>query len=91
MGVPHLAIPLTGAMCVAVAARVPGSLVSEVASPSDPGTAMRIGHGSGAVPVSAMVESGPDGVVAQRVSVFRTARALMEGRVFVPAGRRVIE
>lgn len=91
MGVPHLAIPLTGAMCVAVAAQIPGSLVSEAARPIDPGAAMRVGHGSGAVPVSAVVETGPDGPVAERVSVFRTARTLMEGRVFAPAKRRVLE
>jgi len=91
MGVPHLAIPLTGAMCVAVAAQTPGSLVSEAATPVDPGTAIRVGHGSGAVPVSAVVEAGADGPFAEGVSVFRTARALMEGRVFAPAGRRAIE
>ncbi|NIP77283.1 MAG: hypothetical protein GTN90_15445, partial [Xanthomonadales bacterium] len=68
-----------------------GTLVSEAASPVDTGTAIRVGHGSGAVPVSAVVNSRPDGAVAERVSVFRTARALMEGRVFAPATRRVFE
>ena len=83
MGVPHLAIPLTGAMCVAVAARVPGTLVQECARPVAEGEAFRIGHGSGVLPASARVtERG--GTFAERVSVMRTARVLMEGRVFAP-------
>jgi 2-methylaconitate cis-trans-isomerase PrpF len=82
MGVPHLAIPLTGAMCTAVAARVAGTLVQECACPVAPGEALRVGHGSGVLPVEAVVTRRGDGWFAECVSVYRTARVLMEGRVF---------
>lgn len=82
MGVPHLAIPLTGAMCVGVAARVPGSLVHECACRVPEGEPLAVGHGSGVLPVWAEVTPGGDGPVAVRVSVTRTARILMQGRVF---------
>ena len=84
MGVPHMAIPLTGAMCVGVAAQIMGTLVQECARPVSVGDVFRVGHGSGALPVSASVVRRDDGWFAERVSVFRTARVLMEGRVFGP-------
>jgi len=86
MGAPHLAIPLTGAMCVGVAAGIPGTLVQECARSVAAGANFRVGHGSGALPVSAVVTAGAGGIEAERVSVYRTARVLMEGRVYVPAG-----
>lgn len=79
-GQPHKATPLTGAMCLAVAARLPGSVIADVTGPIAPGT-LRIAHASGMLPVDAIVENG----VARSVSVFRTARRLMEGSVLVPA------
>jgi hypothetical protein len=85
MGAPHMAIPLTGAMCVGVAAGIPGTLVQESARSGPPGADFRVGHGSGALPVAAVVRTGAQGVEAERVSVYRTARVLMEGRVFAPA------
>ncbi len=91
MGVPHLAIPLTGAMCVAVAARVPGTLVHECAAPVMEGAPLRVGHGSGVLPAAAEVRNGADGPVAERASVMRTVRVLMEGRVFAPAAGGRIE
>jgi 2-methylaconitate cis-trans-isomerase PrpF len=84
MGLPHLAIPLTGAMCVAVAAQIEGTVVHESARPPRNGGPFRVGHGSGALPVSARVSRRPDDWFADSVSVFRTARVLMEGRVYAP-------
>ena len=84
MGVPHLAIPLTGAMCTGVASRIGGTLVQECSRRAEDGTPMRIGHGSGALPVAAEIRSRDNGWSAERVSVFRTARMLMEGRVYAP-------
>ncbi|HSE96054.1 MAG TPA: PrpF domain-containing protein [Methylomirabilota bacterium] len=47
---------------------------------------MRIGHPSGVLPVAAVVETGGDGTpVARAVTVYRTARRLMEGFVCIPA------
>ncbi len=87
MGIPHLAVPLTGAMCIGVAAQIGGTLVQECASPIGPGGVFRVGNGSGALPISAVVSRDGDGWFAERVSVFRTARILMEGRVFAPNDR----
>ena len=84
MAAPHLAIPLTGAMCTGVAAQIAGTLVQECARRVDAGRSFRIGHGSGVLPVAAAVSSRDNGWFADRVSVFRTARILMEGQVYVP-------
>jgi hypothetical protein len=83
MGRCHRAFPLTVAMCLAVAARIEGTLVHEVAR-QHPGDVV-LGHPSGILPLDAAV-SVEDGVVrAERVTVYRTARRLMEGFVRVPA------
>lgn len=82
MGNCHRAFALTVAMCLAVAARVPGSLVEEACA-SRAGD-VRLGHPSGVLPVSAAV-TVRDGVAhAERVTVYRTARRLMEGAVRIP-------
>jgi 2-methylaconitate cis-trans-isomerase PrpF len=82
MGLPHLAIPLTGAMCVGVAAQISGTLVHECARKNADSDMFRVGHSSGVLPISAVVMRQDSGWYAERVSVFRTARVLMEGRVY---------
>lgn len=84
MGLPHMAIPLTGAMCAGVAAQIEGTLVQESARPATGGRPFRVGHGSGTLPVSARVTRRADGWFAESVSVFRTARVLMRGQVYAP-------
>ena len=85
MGKVHRAFALTGAMCLAVAARIPGTLAHEAAAFSGASGDVRIGHPSGVLAVAAAVRPGPDGhPVAQTVTVYRTARRLMEGSVLVP-------
>jgi 2-methylaconitate cis-trans-isomerase PrpF len=88
MGKAHRAFALTGAMCLAVAAHVPGTIVAEVARPLAPGQDVRIGHPSGVLPIAARVVKDPEGYRAVDTSVYRTARRLMEGWVRVP--RRVL-
>ena len=84
MGQPHRALPLTGAMCLAVAAGIEGSVVHEVASSSV--ETIAIAHPSGVLSLGAELRRAPDGGWrAVRVTVTRTARRLMEGRVLVPA------
>jgi 2-methylaconitate cis-trans-isomerase PrpF len=82
MGNCHRAFALTAAMCLAVAARLPGTVVHECAGN---GTGdVRVGHPSGVLPVAAAVSTRADGPWAERVTVYRTARRLMEGFVRVP-------
>ena len=71
-------------LCVGVAAKIAGTLVQECARPAAAGEAFRVGHGSGVLPVEAVVTRRRDGWFAERTSVYRTARVLMEGRVFAP-------
>lgn len=82
MGNFHRAITLTGAMCMAVAAQIPGSLVQRIANPT--GKNLRIGNPSGVLPTSADVTLDGAGPNAVSASTFRTQRRIMEGAVLYP-------
>jgi 2-methylaconitate cis-trans-isomerase PrpF len=80
----HKAYPITGTVCTGAAARIPDTVVHEVADLS-PGTPLvRIGHPSGVIEVETEVELAESGPVLRRAVVGRTARRIMEGYVFVP-------
>lgn len=79
-GVPHQALPLTATLCLAVAARLEGSLVHEAARPTE--AVLRVGMPSGILTADAAVTRGADGWRAERGAFFRTARPLMRGAVF---------
>jgi 2-methylaconitate isomerase len=83
MGNCHRAFPLTSSMCLAVAARIEGSLVHEV-STAKPGADVRLGHPSGLLPLDAAVTRPGGDYHAERVTVYRTARRLMEGWIRIP-------
>ncbi|EAW08992.1 DUF453 domain protein [Aspergillus clavatus NRRL 1] len=80
VGQPHKAVPITVALALAAAARVVGSVVASVMSnqPVDSG-GITLGHASGNLLVSADID--PAGHLSC-ATVFRTARRIMEGRVF---------
>ena len=84
MGKTHRAFALTGAMCLAVAARIPGTLTHEAARSTEGD--IRLGHPSGVQTINAVVSETPEGPRAEKVIVYRTARRLMEGMVCVPSG-----
>jgi 2-methylaconitate isomerase len=80
VGQPHRAVPITGAICLAVAARVPGTIPHRLCAASD--GPIRIGHASGTILVDAAVAALPDGgVTANYGAVYRSARRLFEGNV----------
>lgn len=80
VGQPHRAVPITGAICLAVATRVPGSIPHALCSSTE--GPLRIGHASGTTVVDAEVAPGPDGrLQALYGAVFRSARRLFEGSV----------
>jgi hypothetical protein len=86
IGQPHRAVPLTGAMCLAVASRLPGSIAHRVArAPASSDQPVRIAQPSGLTVVGAAVRGSADGWIADQATVYRTARRLMEGIVFVRA------
>lgn len=78
----HRAAPLTGAMCLAVAAQIPGSIAAPLAPPEGP---LLIGTPSGVLPVEAEVRVSGGRAEAVSATTFRTQRRLMEGAVPVPA------
>jgi 2-methylaconitate cis-trans-isomerase PrpF len=87
IGQPHRAVPLTGAMCLAVASRLEGSIVHRLARPAgSPETPVRIAQPSGVTVVAAAVRRQASTWVADHATVYRTARRLMEGVVYVRAG-----
>lgn len=85
IGRPHRAIPLTGAICLGVAMRIPDSLPFDLARRS--AETLRIGHPSGVVSVDAEVDIQSDRPPYARYgSVYRTARRLFDGRVYFQSG-----
>lgn len=80
VGQPHRAVPITVALAVATASKIPGTVVSECVSetPVDP-AGITITHASGKLMVGAKFE---DSGKLEYATVFRTARRLMEGKVF---------
>ncbi len=89
IGQPHRAVPLTGAMCLAVACRVPGSVAWRLLPPRDHDGPLRIAHPSGVVMVDAGVEDRPDGIHVRHATVYRTARRLFQGEVLYRAPARL--
>jgi 2-methylaconitate isomerase len=86
IGQPHRAVPLTGAMCLAVASRLSGSVVNVIArEPSSADDPVRIAQPSGVTIVGAAVRRDGNGWLVERATVYRTARRLMEGMVYVRA------
>ena len=83
MGNCHRAFPLTSSMCLAVAARIEGTLVHECSTAASAAD-VRLGHPSGVLPLDAAVARQGGAYVAERVTVYRTARRLMEGWVRIP-------
>lgn len=80
VGNPHKAVPVTVALALAAAANIQGSVVHSVASRTRVNSdGLTIGHPSGKIVVSA--EFDESGSLAQ-VTVFSTARRLMDGFVY---------
>jgi 2-methylaconitate cis-trans-isomerase PrpF len=83
VGQPHRAVPITGAVCLAVASRAAGTVPQTLCrTASGP---IRIGHPSGTVLVDAALVQGPDGPKAEYGAVYRSARRLFEGAVLYRA------
>jgi hypothetical protein len=81
----HRAVPLTGAMCLGVTSRLPGSLPHRLAGPPARADETRVANPSGILSVGAEVREVAAGWHAESAVVYRTARRLMQGAVAVPA------
>jgi 2-methylaconitate cis-trans-isomerase PrpF len=85
MGKLHHAMTGTGAVALAAAAAVPGTVVARAIGGLTGDGRVRFGHPSGTLTVGAAAERRGDGWVVTRAIMSRSARRLMEGHVRVPA------
>lgn len=83
MGVLHHAMTGTGAVAIAAAAAIPGTIVSRVA-PAGVDGRVRFGHPSGTLSVGAEAREEGGQWTVRKVMMSRSARRLMEGWVRVP-------
>lgn len=81
MGKPHHAYPGTSAIATAVAAAIPGSLAHEMHNAKND---LRIGHAAGSLHIAAQVQKVNNHWTAPEVTLSRSARRLMRGKVFIP-------
>ena len=84
MGQVHRVLPLTGALCLAVACRIPGTLCHDLLTGGNQGD-VRLANPSGVLPLDAQVHVDERGAKALQVTAYRTARTLMEGNILIPA------
>ncbi|HMN55824.1 MAG TPA: 2-methylaconitate cis-trans isomerase PrpF [Ottowia sp.] len=84
MGVLHHAMTGAGAVAIAAAAAIPGTLVHQIAPIGADGQ-VRFGHPSGSLAVGAEAAEIDGEWAVQKVIMSRSARRLMEGAVLVPA------
>jgi hypothetical protein len=81
----HRAVPMTGAMGLAVACRIEGSIPHALATRGVRPEETRVAHPSGTLSVGAEVRQDNHGWQADSAVVFRTQRRLMQGAVAIPA------
>ena len=79
----HEAIGVLGAVSVATACAIPGSVAAKVASRKDSARRVEVEHPSGFFTVDVEVERG-DSFVVRGAALLRTARKILRGDVFVP-------
>lgn len=84
MGKLHHAMMGTAAVAIGTAAAIPGTLVNLAAGGGDR-EAVIFGHPSGTLKVGAKAENIHGQWVVDRVSMSRSARVLMEGKVRIPS------
>lgn len=83
MGKLHHAMTGTGAVAIAVAAAIPGTLVSRILARGAQ-SEVRFGHPSGTLAVGAAAEARDGEWGVTKAVMSRSARRLMSGEVFVP-------
>jgi 2-methylaconitate cis-trans-isomerase PrpF len=79
---PHPTYALTGAMCTAAAAVIPGTIVHHVRRSDADTRRLRIAHPGGILEAGTDYENSSQGIHLLSVYGFRTARLLMRGTAF---------
>ena len=83
MGRLHHAMMGTAAVAIGSAAAIPGTVVSECLVGGEKAQ-LTFGHPSGTLKVGAEAEHSEAGWTVKKVSMSRSARLIMEGKVKVP-------
>ena len=73
----HHAYPVTGAICTAAAAKIPGTIVNQLSE--DRGEVVIIGHPKGIIDLKVDVKPSGESIHINSITVGRTARRLMAG------------
>lgn len=84
MGAPHPTLQMTGAVCLAAACAVPGSIPNQIVTAGSKklSSPLRVAHASGILEIESDLEiNGAGTVIVHSGSVYRTARRLFEGNV----------
>jgi 2-methylaconitate isomerase len=87
-GQPHRALPLTASLCMAVAARLRGSIAFDATRPADnPESPIRIAMPPGILTVAASVKHVNGEWHAEQGAFYRTQRRMFDGYVYLRASR----
>lgn len=75
----HPSYAMTGAMCTAAAAIIPGTIVNQVMRKDFDPDNIRIGHASGILPCGVTFEAAAPVPKVEQTFGYRTANLIMEG------------
>ena len=80
----HKTHPGTGTVCLGVAARIPGTIVNKLLiKEAHNREKIYIGHPAGIIPVESKVEEKEGSFHVTRAAIYRTARRILDGNVYV--------
>jgi 2-methylaconitate cis-trans-isomerase PrpF len=88
MGKLHGAYAVTGAICTAGAACIPGTVVNEMITGRTDLSEVRVGHPGGSIAVNVHLITHNGEPEYECATVYRTARRIMDGFVYVPEALR---
>ena len=80
----HKTYPITGTVCTGAAVRIPGTIAWNVLrEEAKKRMSVNIGHPGGLIPVESEAKTENGETVMKRIGVYRTARKIMDGFVYV--------
>lgn len=83
----HKAYAVSGGICLAAAAAIPGTLVHGMIGARTSPMTVRIAHPAGVMKLAIRYAQRPDGIALHSAEIERKARVIMRGNAFVPVPR----
>ncbi|CZF79189.1 4-oxalomesaconate tautomerase [Grimontia celer] len=81
----HASHAATGAICVSVATRIPGTVANDIAKPhSQLSEKITIEHPSGQIEIVLDIEADGETYKVHKAGVIRTARRIFRGEIYIP-------